>query len=304
MHRRLLVSSAAVVIVMLFAQTAFALVLAPSEVYDPPANQWLPFRNTNYLLYSSNSTSAPKHFNAYARDLVGGTNRRLNLGGTQGGPGGFDPGTNVAIFQEWGPNGSDAVLYDLDTDLRLPVPRSLRSAAWEWDPRISTAYISFFREVKVNGIWYTAVVLYDRTTHALTKVARYKSSTYMANGTLGETYATWSVCTRVTCSVWVYDATLDTLTSVPAVNGRPQYAPAVDEVTGTLFFVRSGFGCGLAVTFLRVPVATPLAAPTKVGVLPGGIDVDTASVSNGDLVFSRVVCGEGSGIYALPGVAT
>jgi hypothetical protein len=74
-------------------------------------------------------------------------------------------------------------------------------------------------------------------------------------------------------------------------------------VHGTLFFVRSGFGCGVSVIFYKVPVANPATAPTKVAQLPDGVDADTSSLDGPDLLFSRIVCGKNSGIYELGNVA-
>ena len=136
-------------LILLLPQVASA-VVTPTKVYDPPANQWFPFRNASYLLYQGTSTAHPRHYNAYARDLTSGTNRKLNAKGTEGGPGGFDPGTNTVIFQEWS-NGSAIRMFDLDSQTNVPVPGALNSPKWEWEPRISTAYISFFRNTKVNG---------------------------------------------------------------------------------------------------------------------------------------------------------
>ena len=127
-------------LILLLPQVASA-VVTPSKVYDPPANQWFPFRNASYLAYQSNSTAHPRHYNAYARDLAGGTNRKLNAKGTEGAPGGFDPGTNTVIFQEWS-DGSAIRMFDLDAQAPVSVPGALNSPKWEWQPRISTAYIS------------------------------------------------------------------------------------------------------------------------------------------------------------------
>ena len=288
-------------LILLLPQAASA-VVAPTKVYDPPGNEWFPFRNASYLAYEGTSTTHPRHGNAYARDLTSSTNQKLNAKGTEGDPGGFDPGTNTVIFQEWS-DGSAIRMFDLDSQTSVPVPGVVNSPKWEWEPRISTAYISFFRNTKVNGVWYADLYLYDRASTDLTKMARMPSAHYNVNGTVGEQYATWSSCDRKTCHAYLYDATTATKTTIPTRNGRPQYAPAVDEVHGTLFFVRSGFGCGVSVIFYKVPVANPATAPTKVAQLPDGVDVDTASLDGPDLLFSRIACGKSSGIYELGNVA-
>ena len=146
--------------------------------------------------------------------------------------------------------------------------------------------------------------LYDRASTDVTKVARMRSANYNQNGTVGEQYATWSSCDRKTCHAYVYDAMTDTKTTIPTRNGRPQYAATVDEVHGTLFFVRSGFGCGVAVTSTRCRWQALTTAPTKIAQLPDGIDADTTSLDGPDLLFTRIDCNKGSGIYQLGNVAT
>ena len=114
---------------------------------------------------------------------------------------------------------------------------------------------------------------------------------------------TWSSCGRKTCRAYLYDAMTDTKTTIPTRNDRPQYAATVDEAHGTVFFVRSGFGCGVQVIFFSLPVASLDSTPTKIAELPDGVDVDTTSLDGPDLLFSRIACSKSSGIYELGGVA-
>jgi hypothetical protein len=294
---------ALIVVSLIVLMPQVAAGVTPTKVYDPPGNQWFPFRNASYLAYQSSSPAHPHRFNAFARDLVAGTNQKLNRSGTEGGPGGFDPGTNVVIFQEWA-RGSAIRMFDLDSQSRLAVPGALNSRKWEWEPRISTAYISFLRDSRVNGIWYTDLLLYDRVAGTLSRITRMRASLYTQNGSLGERYATWYACGKKTCHAFVYDATTDSKVMIPTRNSRPQYSPTVDETNGNLFFVRSGFKCGAAVTFYSVPVATLTDTPTEIKQLPDGVDADGASLDGPDLIFSRIACGKGTGIYQLANVAT
>ena len=121
-------------------------------------------------------------YNAYARDLTNGTNQKLNARGTAGGPGGFDPGTNTVIFQEWA-NTSAIRMFDLDTQTSVHVPGAINSPKWEWEPRISTAYITFFRNTKVNGVRYADLLLYNRVSGDVTKLARLPSANFNTNDT-------------------------------------------------------------------------------------------------------------------------
>jgi hypothetical protein len=50
--------------------------ITPTKVFDPNGSQGTPYRNDTYLLYSSNTKLAPRHWDAFARTLVGGNTSR------------------------------------------------------------------------------------------------------------------------------------------------------------------------------------------------------------------------------------
>ena len=112
--------------------------------------------------------------------------------------------------------------------------------------------------------------------------------------------------------MYVYD-TSGRIRQVPSKNGRPQYAPIIDEANGLVLFVRSGFGfgCGVEVGFWSVPLSNFSAAPTRIASLPSGIDASytgsplmpSSDGTENDLLFTRIVCGGSTDIYALPGVS-
>lgn len=306
MVRRSLSIVLALAVVAIGAQAALALI-APVKIFDPPASQSGPYRNGTWLLYAADTKDHPKHWDAFARPVVGGAPSKLNAKGTQGYSGGFDPGTNTAIFQEYTKTESNIQLIDLDTMLRLVIPHALHTGAWEFDPHISTSYISFFRWQKVNGTWYANLYLLTRSDESLTKIAsiKYQSGQYVSNDFLGEHNATWTICAK-TCTVRVYTIDTPGTTKLPSTSdNKPQYASTIDETAGVMFFVRSGFGCGVGVNFWSIPLADLSGAPTKIASLPKGQDVGSSmSLDAGDLLFGRITCSGWSGIYALPGADT
>jgi hypothetical protein len=294
---------------VLLATAAWALV-GPVKVLHLPATQLLPSSNDTFLTYTSNSVAHPKRFNAFAYRYADGHTQRINAAHTQGWNGGFDPGTNTVIYQQIA-KGSNLYTFSLDTSSRQKLG-AIDTNKWEWMPRISASFISFFRDYKANGTWYTGIFLYDRTsgtTQKLATIAAAKHNTI--NGTLGDRYASWTVCGKTTCTAYVYDGISEILQKIPTNNGKPQYAPAVDEVNGLVFFARSGFGCGKGVTFYQVPVTALGTAPTKVATLPSGIDLDGAAslsldadTNAYDYFFARVNCSNGStDIFRLPSVS-
>ena len=306
MLRRSLTIALALAMVLIAAQSALALI-APVKIFDAPASQLGPYRNAAWLVYGSNSTEHPRHWNALARPTAGGQPTQMNATGTEGYPGGFDPGTNTVIYAEYTDQDSNIRLFNLDTMQREATPRALHTGATEFDPHISTSYMSFFRWQKVNGTWYANLYLLQRSDTTLTKIASIKdqSGQYFLNDFLGEHVATWTVCAK-TCTVRVYNIDTPGITKLPSTSdNKPQYASTIDETAGVLFFVRSGFGCGVGVNIWSVPVADLSAMPTKLGSIPKGQDVaNSMSLDAGDLLFAKYGCSGGSGIYALPGADT
>ena len=311
MRRIAIATTSAAAALALTASTAWALI-TPVKVLSLPAVQILPFSNDAYLAYASNSTGHPNHYNADAYRYSDHKIRRLNAAHTQGYDGGFDPGTNTVIYQQITNNSSDLYTYNLDTLTRHKLG-AIDNTSWEWQPRISTSFISFFRDFKVSGTWYVGVFLFDRDTGRLRRLAAYRWVNHpRENGSLGDLYASWTVCWKKTCAAYVYDVQAGVVRKIPTNNGRPQYGPAVDETNGLVFFVRSGFGCGHGVTIFKASIGNLSGAPTKVGTLPAGVDLAGVSASLAlnpgtneyGYFFSRENCRSGaSDIYALRGVS-
>ncbi|HEX2425069.1 MAG TPA: hypothetical protein VHM47_04210 [Actinomycetota bacterium] len=100
------------------------------------------YANSTWVAWTSRANSMNAHSvsNAFARPIAGGTAIQLNAANTQGFTGGLDPGTNTVIFQQVDlsarTNPSGLYFYDLDTQMRTPVP-GVNTKRWEWGPRIS-----------------------------------------------------------------------------------------------------------------------------------------------------------------------
>jgi len=303
--RRMLVVLTTAATLLGMAAPASAALISPVRLLSIPANQWEPAGNAAYYGYTSDTTAKPNHWDAIVYDRTSTATKKINAAKTAGYFGGFDPGTNIAIYQQQKRSVSDIYTYDLDTSTRTAAPAAINSSWWEWGPRISTSYITFLRDVYAHKKWHTRVYIYDRTTFALTKLGNYPSGgTY--NGFVGDQWATWTVC-GMTCTVYVYDAIAGGAPqAVPTVKGRPEYGPTIDETNGNLYYIRSGFGCGLKVNIWMVPIASLSTTPVKLATLPSGIDAGELSlapnaVSGQDLLFARLKCkGNVSDIWDVP----
>lgn len=309
MRRALTTSLFALAFLSASVQPASAALIDPVRFVHLEGSQWYAFGNAAYLAYTSNSIAHPDHWDAFARDRASGVRTKMNAARTMGFTGGFDPGTNVGIYQEINGPTSTIYFFDLDTDIRSKVP-GINTTKWEWGPRISSTYISFVRNERVNGRDFFRIYLYDRLARTRHAVAKYRIDRIdLLNGSVGDRYATWSFCDGLSCYVVVYDTLDGSTTVLDAPKNRPQYGSVIDEASGMLYFLRSGFGCGVTVGMWQQPVDGS-SAPTKIAVLPDGVDADEMSLALNpdtlatDLLFSRAPCRRNGDvdIWSVPGV--
>ncbi len=289
----------AIMATLLLAGSALAQI-TPVEVIGGKAQQSLGFANATRVAWTSraNSMQAQTLSNAFARPIAGGSRVQLNARNTQGFTGGFDPGTNTVIYQQidLSTNRSDLYFYDLDTNTRTAVTE-VNTKWWEWGPRISTGYILFDLDYRNNGSWRTAIELYDRTAATTTRLGSWRTSKFNApTASVGETYATWTLCST-SCSAYIHDIATATTSVIPTKNGRPEQGAVVDETNARVYYVRSAsMSCGRKVVMLRLPVADLSQTPTRIVAMPDGIDMDALSLAPNtmtvgvDLLFSRIVC--------------
>jgi hypothetical protein len=209
--------------------------------------------------------------------------------------GGFDPGSNTVVYQQFTSGGSDLYLFDLDTGTRTSLGGVVSTARWEWNPEISDTFILFGRWIARRN--EQRILLYNRTDDSITQldVADVDRSVVAFPGSVGERYATWTRCNKRTCLALYYDSQTGIASRIPSVDGRPQYAPAIDEATEQVYFVRSGFRCGRQVRVLRAPLAA-LGTTTVLFSLPRGIATEVEMslapnpVAGTDLWFGRYRC--------------
>jgi hypothetical protein len=302
----------ALLLVVWTALPAGALV-TPTRVVGGSGEQYDPFVSGDLIAYT---TYASKHSHAYVHDPSNDSTRRIEASG-QGEANGFDPSSDKILFTQWdAATNGNLFFYDLSTKGRTKVP-DVNTAYWEWDGRISSSFILFLRDRKTNGVWYGDVLLYRRATGATRTLKSYRWSQIdvLNTGSVGERYATWSVCGEDAewCSAVVYDDVAKAVRTIPTKNGRRQYAPVVDELNGTVYFTRLGGSTWCRdVNVWRLPVDALGGAPTKVIALPDGADTGwtsslSANEATGDVDYflERYVCSKNTGdIYVAAGVDT
>ncbi len=226
----------------------------------------------------------------------------MNPRGTRGYAGGIDPDQDRAIYQQIDGQASDLFTIDLDTRRRIKLPVPINTGRWEWGPRISNSFFLFARDAPLK----TTIFLYDRAAKTMERLVSLDlTKYYVPPGAVGERYATWSVCGPRTCNAFIRDTDTDQTRKIPAPDGKPRYAPIVDEAEGLVYFVRSGPTCGSTVRIMRLALADLAAAPVGLLTLPVGVDVGGQMSlehvgARVDLWFSRYRCAPQQGdIYRI-----
>ena len=299
------------VAVALVIGPAAGAVVGPHRVIGGPADQYQGSANGRFLTWTQNAPAHPRRYDAFIRRVGGANVRRVNAPGTDGFPGGFDPGSDRVIYEQRSRTDVGIYFYRPDTGKRWKVP-GVNTSKPDWQPKISDRFVLFQRNHLVSGHWYTDVLLYDRVHHTTRRLATWRNApTLIRTGNVGDRHATYMVCTKRSCFSYLYDSKAKTSTRIPTRNGRAQYAPVVDESHGDVYVTRSGNRCGVNVNIWRFDLSLK-GTPVKVVDLPDGIDsgwVDSLYLVPGsgsaDLYFERWNCKTREGdVYVARGVDT
>jgi Tol biopolymer transport system component len=286
-----------VVVGLVGVATAWATLLTPEPVVTAKGRQIRPSAALAgaYVAYSQSRPGDTDVFDAYVKP-AGRPRFKVNARG-QGFAGGID-GTTL-VWQSVLSGQSDLRLFDLASHTRS-VPTGVNTRRWEFEPTISGDWILYGQTWGRAPNW--RVILHNTNTSETRILAERvnRPHTQVSPGQVNGDYATWeSINFRTNViNVFVYQISTATTTKLPRPTGKLQYHPSVTPA-GTVFYLRSGLGCGHDV--LRkyaAGVDTPLAR------LPRGYDAltNTFAVEEGggitSVYFDRVQCSTGkSHIY-------
>jgi hypothetical protein len=225
----------------------------PQPVKTEAANEQNPAASTSWFAWTQSSPDHPTRTNVRAEPAGGGGSFRVNLDGTRAWTGGVEG--NRLVYQQIANGDSNIRRYNLATQQHLANP-DVNTERWEWHPTISTettddgdTWIMFGRQ---NTSTLTQkIYAYNATDRALRLLQATKRSRYaLIPGQVNGDWATWTACTP-RCNVRYINLLAGSPTTVP----RPsyvghQYGSSIAE-DGTLYYVRSGSGCGANVRIMR-----------------------------------------------------
>ncbi|HXV32851.1 MAG TPA: hypothetical protein VD769_02485 [Gaiellaceae bacterium] len=172
---------------------------------------------------------------------------RVNRQRTDGYPGGIDGDTFV--FQEARRPRSSIVFHDVATGARSAPPPGVNTRQWEWGPSISGDWLLFGRQLPAQK--RDQIILRNLATgeSILLDQISWRGRRGATPGQVSGNYAVWHRCTSL-CNVFLYDIAAGTRTRLTGQAGRHHYYPAVTD-DGTVYYVRSGRGCGASVRIVR-----------------------------------------------------
>jgi hypothetical protein len=269
--------------------------LAPSAVKTGSANEQRPAASDLWFAWTQSSPSAPNRANVWAEAMDIGTTTpfRVNPTGTRAWTGGIEG--DELVYQEIVNTQSNIRVADLN-----PLPPVISGLAavntdrWEWAPTISTdstgdTWILFGRQNTSSGA--QRVIAYNRDTGNSRELQMTTNWRYaLIPGQVNGDWATWTAC-KPNCHVRYVNLAAGTpAETLPRPSFvKHQYAPSVAE-DGTLYYVRSGSGCGANVRIMR----NSAGVNQMLVDLPDRRDIFTTYVSEEPethVYYDRISCG-------------
>ena len=185
--------------------------------------------------------------------------------------------------------GGDLRLIELAAGARIDLPDGVNTKQEEYAPQISGDWLLFGRASHGRRI-RTQLLLHNMATGETRVLEKASGRNRSLTGQLNGSFAVWYSCGRRSCDISRYDIATGQTTMVPNPDGKLQYGPGV-AADGTVYFFRSGFGCGTNVLLQKW---TTTGATEVVVDFPPGIDAASAYVFEGSggrqVAYARYRC--------------
>jgi len=276
-----------VLVSIAFTTASSAIELDPTQVKaDPDINEYYGSASGDFIAWTANSESAPRKQNAFVQ-MGGEAKVRVNPSGTYGESGGFDGSTFV--WTQWSDTrAGDIWRIDVTTDERARFGQSVNTRYGEFLPTLSGKWLLFTRFDWDDNRF--RVILFNRDSGDTRVVASGPPSNFVYSGQVNGNWVTYFRNSSDQSDVFRYNISTRATVKLPN-SARYAYTPGV-AADGTVFYARSGNGCGANVVLLRYPVGGPV---EKVLDLPDGIEiystyVDDHADDSREIHFTRINC--------------
>jgi hypothetical protein len=278
--------AAAIVVVLLLTVPA----IGATGVLTTKAYEFNPAATDTYISWNGISN---RHYVVYAKPF-GGSRFRVNPKGTNAWNGSIDGTTLIYQVYVHSKDRSDVYSHDLVTKTRTKIGKPVSTDRWEYDPVGSGDWVMYARYFRNAD---RKIYLYNTNTHELRTLASTSGRAWsLTPSQVNGNYAVWEKAkyrhsNTLGCDVFLYDIAGGTKTKLANPNDRCQYSPGVNPA-GTVFFARSGLGCGKNVVLREQALA---GSATTVGTIRAGHDVTSLyAVDHGDtttdLYYDPVSC--------------
>jgi hypothetical protein len=270
--------------------------VSSSAVKATAANEQSPAASTNWFAWTQSPADHPNRTNVWAEATpINGTDAfRVNPMGTRAWTGGIEG--NELVYQELASGDSDIERYNLATQQPI-ADAPINTDKWEWHPSISTdsagdRWIVFGRQNTSTSA--QKILAYNVTDDVMSELqATTRSRYFLIPGQVNGNWATWTACLP-NCHVRYVNLITGNRSTVPRPDSvRNQYASSVAE-DGTIYYVRSGSGCGANVRIMRFDSGTS----RRMVDLADNRDIFFTYASdegpNTRVYYDRVACGSGA----------
>ena len=265
---------------------------------NPAVQESSPAATATYQAWEQNSVSNPGHWNVYAKPRAGGATWKLNVRDTAAyTPSPVTGGTETIIYQQAHGSSSNLYYYNLASRTRKALPAKVNSSAWEYYGVASTKYVAFMRLTSTAR----TLLLYNRSSGRIARIAsiRPRCGWCLQANWVGTSHLLYTVCSYSadTCNVRVLTIGGSTVTVPRQHPGLySNWAAAMDESTGDIYFGQSTAYCGLFASIARWNLDGGI--PTILYDFPEGFDIngiaslapDTATPGNLDVLYSQYDC--------------
>jgi hypothetical protein len=222
----------------------------------------------------------------------------------------IDADTDTVAYQQVTAGDSNVRFYNWSTQSRSGPGPSVNTVRWEYEPALSGHRLLFARLNRAATPDVRRVLLADLSTGRQIELAAFRGSAQQ--GTIGSLqlsgdWATWTTFSQryQRATVHRYQISTGKLTRIPPEDGWLDYLSAVAP-NGTVYFLRSRFGCGRHAAFMSYSTAGVM---SRVAAMPAGRNVGdemsagTQADGSIDLTFDSYRCGArrlNGNAYTLP----
>jgi hypothetical protein len=237
---------------LLASAGAAGAMLSPIPVRTSTADEYAPVAEGQWFAWTQADHAHPNRANVYVR-MGSGTRVKVNPRGTSGATGGIEGGT--LVYKQYKPGFTgDIRKFNLLTHRRSNFPAKVSTKWDEYHPTISGNWLLFTRYV--GSTRTTKVLLYNTHNRVLRTVGSESGRhRYVYSGQVNGDFVAWGRVLSGGQDVFLYQISTRTNTKIPRVDFA-QYNPGV-AFDGTIYYTKSGNGCGAAASLVRRPVDGP-----------------------------------------------